>query len=104
MQGGLGWRNLDGIILRCVDFNESREILRDLRSGVCGGLFSARPMAHKIMRTGYYSPTLFADIHAFVRACEACQRFEGKQKLPSLPLDPVIVQPLCQQRGLDFIG
>jgi hypothetical protein len=71
---------------------------------VCGGHFSARTTAHKVMRVGYYWPTLFADVHAYVRACEPCQRFEGKQKLPALPLDPVIVEAPFQQWGLDFIG
>jgi hypothetical protein len=56
------------------------------------------------MRASYYWPTLFRDTHSFVRACEACQRFEGKQKLLALPLDPVIVEAPFQQWGLDFIG
>jgi hypothetical protein len=104
VQGGLGWRNPDGVILRCVDHDESREILRDLHSGVCGGHFSARTTAHKIMHVGYYWPTLFADAHAFVRACEACQRFEGKQKLPAFPLDPIIVQAPSSSGGLISLG
>lgn len=71
-QGGLGWRNPDGIIWRCVDQNESREILRDLHLGKCGGHFSACTTAHKIMCVGYYRPTLFANAHAFMRTCEPC--------------------------------
>jgi hypothetical protein len=103
-QGRLGWRSPAGVILRCADLDESKELLKELHSGVCGGHFSARTIAHKIMRASYYWPTLFRDTHSFVRACEACQRFEGKQKLPTLPLDPVIVEAPFQQWGLDFIG
>jgi hypothetical protein len=87
-----------------VDGDESKELLKELHSGVCGGNFSARTTAHKIMHAGYYWPTLFRDAHSYVRACEACQRFEGKQKLLALPLDPVIVEAPFQQWGLDFIG
>jgi len=49
VQGGLGWRNPDGIILHCVDSDESKDILHDLHVGVCSGHFSARTTAHKVM-------------------------------------------------------
>jgi hypothetical protein len=77
-QGLLGWRSPHGLILRCVLSDETHQITTELHVGVCGGHFSARTTAHKIMRAGYYWPTLFKDTHAFVCACEPCQRFEGK--------------------------
>ena len=43
-------------------------------------------------------------MHKFVRACQACQLFTGKQKLAALPLQPVIVEAPFQHWGLDFIG
>jgi hypothetical protein len=70
-QGRLVWRNREGAILRCVDLEGSKELLKELHSRVCGGHFSARTTAHKIMRAGYYWPTLFKDAHSFVQACEA---------------------------------
>jgi hypothetical protein len=51
VQGGLRWRNHDGIILHCVDLDESKEILNELHLGVCGGHFSSQTIAHKIMRS-----------------------------------------------------
>jgi hypothetical protein len=51
------------------------------------------------MNVGYYWPNLFADMHAYVRTCDPCQRFEGKQRLPAPPLDPIIVQAPFQQVG-----
>jgi hypothetical protein len=101
-QGRLGWRSPHGLILSCVLPHETHQMMTELHVG--GGHFSARTTAHKIMHAGYYWPTLFRDTHAFVRACEPCQRFEGKQRLPSFPLDPVVVEAPFQQWGLDFIG
>lgn len=69
---GLGWKNPDGIILRCVDGQESRRLLAELHTGLCGGHFAAKTTAHKILRAGYYWPTLFSDVHKFVRCCEPC--------------------------------
>eukprot|EP00253_Pinus_taeda_P032088 PITA_32088 len=104
MKDGLGWRNPEGIVLRCVDDVESKKLISEFHSGFCGGHYAARTTAHKILRAGYYWPSIFSDVHKFVRTCQACQLFTGKQKLAALPLQPVIVEAPFQHRGLDFIG
>lgn len=40
----------------------------------------------------------------YVYTYDLYQLFEGKQRLPTLPLDPILVQAPFQQWGLDFIG
>jgi hypothetical protein len=60
--------------------------------------------AYKILRDGYFWPTLFTDVCTKVRAYVKCQRFSGKQQLKSLPLKPVVASGPFQQWGLDFIG
>ena len=52
-------RNLDGILLRCLDKDETKVILKELHFGPAGGHFGGETMAHKILRAGYYWPTLF---------------------------------------------
>jgi hypothetical protein len=104
IQDDLGWKNLDGVILRCVDELESKRLLVDFHSGFCGGHFAAKTTAHKILRACYYWPTVFADVHKMVRDSQQCQLFIGKQKLAALPLQPVVVEAPFQQWGLDFIG
>ena len=51
---GLGWRNLDGLILICIDEPESKKLKVEFHAGFCGGHFAARTIAHKILRAGYY--------------------------------------------------
>jgi transposase InsO family protein len=46
---------------------------------------------------------LFPDVNAKVRACNPCQFFTGKQKLPAMPLAPVKTEAPFQKWGLDFI-
>ena len=101
---GLGWKNPDGVILRCVDDVESKKLVDEFHAGFCGGHFATKTTTHKILRAGYYWPTIFLDVHQFVRKCEPCQLFTGKQKLAALPLQPVVVEAPFQQWGLDFIG
>jgi len=64
---GLGWRNPNGLILRCVDEPESKKLMVEFHSGFCGGHFAAKTTIHKILRAGYYWPNLFSDVHKAVK-------------------------------------
>ena len=57
----LFWRNSDRVLLRCLDKDETDVILKELHSGPAGGHFGGETTAHKIIRAGYYWPTLFQD-------------------------------------------
>ena len=91
-QMGLGWKNLDGLILRCVDEDEVKSIINEFHVGICGGHYATRTTNHKILKVGYYWPSIFYEVHKFVRCCEPCQLFPGKQKLASLHLHLVVVE------------
>jgi hypothetical protein len=54
-------RNFDGMLLRCVDEKKSQELIKQFHEGVCGGYFTPKTIAHKILRVGYYWPTIFKD-------------------------------------------
>ena len=69
---GLGWRNPDGLILRCVDEPESKKLMVEFHAGFCGGHFVARTTDHKILRAGYYWPNLFSDVHKSVKVFPQC--------------------------------
>ena len=66
--------------------------------------WTGRPLQKKILRAGYYWPTLFNDVHKMIISCHKCQIFEGKRKLLPLPLQPITVEGPFLQWGLDFIG
>eukprot|EP00253_Pinus_taeda_P007560 PITA_07560 len=72
--------------------------------GDSGGHLYWKSTADKILRAGYYWPSLFADVKKFVVSCHKCQIFEGKRKLLPLPLKPISTEKPFQQWGLDFIG
>ena len=75
-----------------------------MHKGACGGHLYWKSTTNKILRVGYYWPTLFSDVYKKVRACLECQKFVGKEKLHSLPLKPISIEAPFQQWGLDFIG
>lgn len=92
------------MLLRCLDKEQSIVVMQQFHDSMCGGHHYWRTTAQKILRAGYYWPSLFSDSFAFVKSCDRCQRFEGKQQLKSLPLKPIIAKGPFQQWGLDFIG
>jgi hypothetical protein len=92
------------ITLRCVNQEQEGKLLKELQFGFCGGHFAPRTTAHKILRAGYYWPTLFSDTHRYVQSFQPCQYFSGKPKIPAQPSKPVVVEAPFQQWGLDFIG
>ena len=63
-----------------------------MHAWLCGGHYAPRTIAAKIMRARYYWPTLFKDVHYFVRSCQECQFFLGKPRLPALPLNSIVVE------------
>lgn len=60
--------------------------------------------AQKVLRVGYYWPTLFKDAHAYVRKCQVFQVNVGKERRPAFPLHPVIVENHFEQWGLDIVS
>ena len=60
-------KNSDGVFLRCLEKDETGKFLKELHFGPIGGHFGGETTVHKILRVGYYSPTLFRDSYAYVR-------------------------------------
>ena len=105
VKGSLWWINFEGVLLKCVDQEKAKEILNEMHVGLCGGYYMAKTTAHKVMRDGFWWPSLFKDAQLMSRKCNAYQRFVGKLKfLGNTPLKLVEVQAPFQQWGMDFIG
>eukprot|EP00253_Pinus_taeda_P023544 PITA_23544 len=52
-------------------------------SSICGGHHYWKTTTHRILRAGYYWPTLFSDVWSFVRSCDKCEinpHSSGQQK------------------------
>ena len=100
----LYWKDPFGMLLRCLDNEESVKVMHRFHSNNCGGHHYWKTTTHKILRVGYYWPCLFTDVFSYVKTCDKCQRFTRKQQLKSLPLNPIVVTGAFQQWRLEFIG
>jgi len=104
LDNALFWKNHEGILLNCLTLNETNNVMKQFHAGDYGGHLYWKSTADKILRDGYYWPSLFADVKKIVVSCHKCQIFEGKRKLLPLPLKPISTEKPFQQWGLDFIG
>ena len=104
IDGVLFRQNYDQVLLRCLEKDDAEHILIELHDGPAGGHFSGETTAHKILRAGYYWPTLFKDAHAHARKCEICQVNAGRERRPTFPFQPVMIENPFKQWGLDVVG
>ena len=54
-------------ILKCIARKDTEYVLRELREGICGNHIGARALAGKVLRQGYYWPTILKDATDLVR-------------------------------------
>ena len=80
------------------------EVIKEYHENLCGGHYSWKVTAHKILKSGFYWPSLFDDVYRLVRGCQKCQLFAENKRLAHLPLLVVFIEEPFRQRGLDFIG
>ena len=51
--------------------------MQKVHEGVYGNHSKSRSLVHKLIRVGYYWPTVQKDAIAYVKACDKCQRFSN---------------------------
>ena len=79
-------------------------MLREVHKGVCGNHIGARALAGKVLRQGYYWPTILRDATELVRRCKICQEHAKISRLPSEPLTSITSPWPFQQWELDILG
>jgi hypothetical protein len=92
LEGNLYWKGPGGILLNCLLKDKADKVLQEFHAGEFGGHLNWKVTTNKILRAGFYWPTLFADVHHTMTSCHQCQLFEGKRKLLPLPMKPISVE------------
>jgi len=58
--------------LKCLMPEEVDYVMQEVHEGVCGNHFRSESLVHKLIRVGYYWPTMQKDATAYVKACDKC--------------------------------
>ena len=80
--------NYDQVLLKCLEKNNVEHILIELHNCPVGSHFSRETTTHKVLRAGYYWPTLFKYAHK----CQICQVNAGRERRPAFPPEPVTIE------------
>jgi hypothetical protein len=82
---------LDKIIRSCIPEHDQSNVISFCPDRACGGHFSAKKTAAKILRCGFHWPTLFRDTHAYCTSCERCQNLGSISRRNMMPLNPILI-------------
>ncbi|XP_016172385.1 uncharacterized protein LOC107614759 [Arachis ipaensis] len=91
-------------LLRCLNTAEAKLTIDEVHKGVCGTHIGGRSLAAKILRVGYYWPTLQQDCMNKVKHCDHCQRHAP---IIHTPAEQLHASDICwpfNKWGLDILG
>ena len=97
-------KSATGLLQRCLNSKEAALTLLDLHQGECGNHSGARSLSNKVLRMGYYWPTLKQDAMEFVQKCDACQRHAPTMHQPPEYLHATVPSWPFMKWGMDIFG
>ncbi|KAM1593133.1 hypothetical protein ACFX1Z_036529 [Malus domestica] len=94
----------DGLLLLCLDPQESARAITEVHEGICGAHQSGRKMRWLLRRHGYFWPRILKDCIEFARGCVQCQIHGPIQRVPAESLHSVIKPWPFRGWAMDVIG
>ena len=84
-KGSLYKRGFFTPFLKCIAGKDTEYVLREVHEGICENHIGAWALAGKVLRQGYYWPTILKDATDLVKKCRICQEHAKISRLPSEP-------------------
>src|SRR3954463_7761166 len=94
----------DRVVRRCIPEHEQKDILRQCHNSLYGGHHAGERIAHKVLQSGFYWPTLFKDARRYVMSCDKCQRVGNISGRNEMPMNYSLVIEPFDCWGFNFIG
>ena len=91
-------------ILMSVSGEQCTRIMSELHEGICGSHVSGRSLASKVVRAGYYWPTLREDCVRYAQWCKQCQLHADWHKAPPEELRSIYSPWPFHTWGIDIRG
>nr|KYP34315.1 Retrovirus-related Pol polyprotein from transposon 412 family [Cajanus cajan] len=91
-------------LLKCLDPTEAAYVMREVHEGICGMHSGARTTVSKLLRAGYYWPTMNTDCATFVKKCQSCQKHSNLIHQPAEQLHCIPPAWLFAKWGADILG
>ena len=91
-------------ILRCMSGNECARIMSELHEGICGSHVGVRSLASKVVRAGFYWPSVREDCVRYAQWCKQCQMHADWHKAPPEELRSIYSPWPFHTWGIDILG
>ncbi|XP_057745072.1 uncharacterized protein LOC130962933 [Arachis stenosperma] len=104
IQGQLFRKGLSQPLLKCLHPDQTDYVLREVHEGCCGHHIGGKALARKLIRAGYYWPSMMADSKEFVKKCIKCQQNANFAKAPASELSLLTTSRPFAQWGIDLLG
>ncbi|XP_057517953.1 uncharacterized protein LOC130798872 [Amaranthus tricolor] len=91
-------------LLKCVAPEEGNYILREIHEGGCGIHQGVRTVISKVLRSGYYWPSLRKDAEELILRCPECQYHSKIGRKPSNYLTVLQAVLPFDKWGMDLLG
>jgi ribonuclease HI len=104
VEGDLYRRGANGILMRCINQEEDRELLTEIHGGECGSQSSSRTLVGKAFRHGFYWPFALQDAAKMVKSCKACQFHAKWIHTPTQALQMIPPSWPFAVWGVDILG
>ncbi|XP_074378363.1 uncharacterized protein LOC141719898 [Apium graveolens] len=82
INGRMYCRSVSQPLLRCLNVEEQQQALKMVHEGICREHLAGWSLAFKILRQGFFWPTLRADASEYANKCKQCQLFTTVLKQP----------------------
>ncbi|KAJ4800173.1 Pol-polyprotein [Rhynchospora pubera] len=90
--------------LTCVGRAKADEIIAEVHEGICGSHQGITSLGRRIVRAGFYWPSLKKDVETYVRRCEKCQFHARIPRQPPHPMQSISSSWPFDVWGLDLLG
>ena len=78
--------------------------MKEVYERIYGNHSGSWSLVHKLIRAGYYWPTMRKDAQTYVKACDKCQKFSNVIRQPTEELTLIIAPWPFAQWGLNIMG
>ncbi|GKF09747.1 reverse transcriptase domain-containing protein, partial [Tanacetum coccineum] len=104
INGTLYKKSFLGPWLWCVGPLQANYVLREIHEGSCSMHSGPRSVVAKVIRTGYYWPTMHMDARNLIRECNDCQIHRPVLRNPQQNLTPITSPWPFYKWGIDIAG
>jgi hypothetical protein len=91
------------LLLKCITQEQGIELMKEIHGGMCGSHITARALAGKALRQGFYWLMAIRDAEQIVKTCKACQFASNHQRRPGALSHLISPTWPLQHWGMDIV-